>query len=781
MIERPRIPSAARRAGLEPYDSPAGFDGVARLSGWSEERGILRLELETAGGRKASGRIEALSAGIWRWTFSPPGAGLKTPTPSVAWPEGKRIPLAVEKTGTGLVARGPRTDWRLELGTEPWTMRFVERGGRVIFGDNPGDVDGLGRPFVPPLGFVRVNRRTASVIQSFRLDAGDRLYGLGERSTRLDKTHQTIVSWTRDALGSTSDGTHKSVPFVWSPRGWGVSIDSGARVVWELGTRSSQSFTVRAEDETLDAYLIHGRTPVEMIERYTKLTGRPPVPPKWSFGLWLSSGGTYRTQAEVERLAAGAIRRRLPFDVVHVDPWWMRWRHYCDFQWDRRAFPDPEGFIRWLHERGLKLCLWEHPYISVESKLFAHGKERGYFLKRPDGKVLVIDYGLSLAPRPDGVVRRARRADSWNARAAVIDLTDPGARAWFKNLHRPLLRMGVDVFKTDFGEDVPAEAVFHDGRTGAERHNLYPLLYNQAVAEVTSEERGSGLVWSRAAAAGSQRFPVCWSGDPAADWDSLAATIRSGLSAGMSGLAFWSNDIGGYRGTPSSELYVRWAQFGLLCSHSRMHGDGPREPWAFGPEAEAIVKKFVRLRYGLFPYLYSLAHEAARTGLPVLRALPLEFPSDPNAHGKDLEFMLGPWLLVAPVVDATGRRDVYLPRWEPGAGGGRRGGTQGAEWVDFWSGRRHPAGGTLRIHAPLSRIPIFVRAGAILPMMPAAERIPAGPVERLSVLAYAGLPSRYALFEDEGRTDFELVRAGRRFRLIVSGWRPRKNLKVAWR
>ncbi|MGZ4886351.1 MAG: TIM-barrel domain-containing protein [Candidatus Aminicenantales bacterium] len=770
------------------YDAPPGFDWIARLTGWSEDGGALRLELETAQKRAAGARVEALSADVWRWTFLPPGAKDKMPTPSVVWPAGQRIPLRIEKTDAGLAVRARRTAWRLEFQADPWAMRFVDAHGRAVFGENPGDVDGLGRPFVPPLGFVRRNRRTEAVIQSFHLSPEDRLYGLGEKFTRLDKTHQTIVSWTQDALGSTSERSHKNVPFVWSPRGWGLFVDTGARVVWELGTRSCQSFTVRVEDGALDAYLIRGRTPAEMIERYTELTGRPPVPPKWSFGLWLSSGGTYRTRAEVESLVAGASRRRLPFDVVHVDPWWMRRRRYCDFRWDRRAFPDPEGFVRRLHERGLKLCLWEHPYISVESELFAYGKRRGYFLKGPHGKVLVIDYGLSLAPRPDGLVRRAAGADSWNARVAIIDLTHGGARAWFKDLHRPLLRMGVDVFKTDFGEDVPAEAVFHDGRTGAELHNLYPLIYSQAVAEVTAEEGGSGLVWSRSGTAGSQRYPVGWSGDPAADWDSLAATVRGGLSAGMSGLAFWSNDIGGYRGRPSPELYVRWAQFGLFCSHSRMHGDSPREPWAFGPKAEAIVAKFVRLRYRLFPYLYSLAHEAARTGLPVLRALPFEFPGDPNAHGHDLEFMLGPWLLVAPVVHEGGERDVYLPYWdERERHGNRRAGKEegktygGAEWIDFWSGRRHPAGRTLRIKSPLSRIPVFVRAGAILPMMPDAERIPEGPIARLKVQVYPGVPSRFTLFEDEGPTDFDLARAGNRFRLIVRGWRPKGSLKIVGR
>jgi alpha-D-xyloside xylohydrolase len=770
------------------HAAPAGIDQVARLTGWAEEGGVLCFELRTAQGRPASARVEAMNAEVWRWTFLPPGAKVMTPTPSLVWLGGKRLPLKVEKTNSGLAVRGLRTRWRLDVSAEPWAMSFVDECGRAVFGENLGDVDGLGRPFVPPLSFIREDRRTAAIIQSFHLHPEDRLYGLGEKFTRLDKTHQKIVSWNVDALGSTSERSHKNIPFVWSSRGWGMFVDTGARVVWELGSRSSQSLTVQVEEGALDAYFICGRTPAGIIRDYTELTGKPPVPPKWSFGLWLSSGGTYRTQAEVERLVHRALKRRLPFDVVHIDPWWMRWRRYCDFRWDRRSFPDPEGLIRRLHERGLKLCLWEHPYISVESELFEHGKSRGYFLKRPDGKVLVIDYGLSLAPRPGGLVRRAARADSWNARVAIIDLTNPRARAWFKDLHRPLLRMGVDVFKTDFGEDVPAEAVFRNGRRGAELHNLYPLLYNQAVAEVMTEEGGRGLVWSRSGTAGSQRFPVCWSGDPAADWDSLAATIRGGLSAGMSGLAFWSNDIGGYRGKPSPELYVRWAQFGLLCSHSRMHGDSPREPWLFGPEAEAIVTKFVRLRYRLFPYFYSLAHEAARTGLPVLRALPLAFPDDPNSHGHDFEFMLGPWLLVAPVVDKSGEGEVYLPIWQgvERSSKGRRerrnaGEWVGAEWIDFWTRRRYSAGRTLRLKSPLARIPVFVRAGAILPMMTDAERIPSGPIERLNIQVYAGVPSRFTLFEDEGLTKFELARPGKRLTLITSGWRPQKDLKVIWR
>jgi alpha-D-xyloside xylohydrolase len=689
--------------------------------------------------------------------------------------------LTVQARPGGLTVAGPRLN--LEIETAPWSMRFTNHRGRTIFAENPGDVDGLGRPFVSPLGYVRDGRRATSVRQSFHLAPDEHLYGLGEKFTRLEKTGQRIVSWTQDALGSTSERSHKNIPFLWSTRGWGLLLDTGARLAWELGTQSVQSFTVEADDEILDAYLFFGADPDGILRRYTALTGRAPVPPKWSFGLWLSSGGTYRTQDEVEALIDGALERRLPFDVVHIDPWWMRWRHYCDFRWDRTAFPNPDALIRKLHGLGLKLCLWEHPYISIESDLFALGKRKGYFARRPDGQVYVIDYGLSLAPRPDGVVRRATRADSWNARVAVIDLTNPEAAAWFKDLHRPLLRMGVDVFKTDFGEDIPVDAVFHDGRTGADVHNLYPLLYNRAVAEVTAEERGGGLVWSRSGTAGSQRYPVCWSGDPAADWDSLAATIRGGLSLGLSGVPFWSHDIGGYRGTPAPDLYVRWAQFGLLGSHSRMHGDGPREPWKFGPEAYQIVLRYVRLRYRLFPYFHSLAYEAARTGRPVLRAMPLAFPRDPNAHGLEHQFMIGPWLLAAPIFNAEGRRSIYFPA---------------GTWYDFWTGKAVTGPRAMEIAVPLAKMPLYIRAGAILPTMKPGLRISEGPVDPLIMEIWTGPlprhssallgaaecggtgsptkpgplpPTKFDLYEDGGKTEFRLNGDGPNFVLSWAGKR----------
>ena len=735
----------------------AGVDAIAAVTGWKltssgtdvgtyaagtalmgspEPRGTcppfrgaeLRLELGTAAGKRACLTAQAISPDTWKLSLLPEGVTAPRPTPMVVPSETRPLRLTAKPGRSGLMVRGGELG--LEIRFVPFGLRFVDRAGQAVLDGCSQDVDGLGRPAVPPWGFAAgPEGRGAAVSAAFHLRPGERIYGLGEKFTRLDKAGQRIVSWTVDALGSTSERSHKNVPFLWTSRGAGVFLDTGARVTWDLGAASLRSWTLSAETPALDMYVFHGRRPAEILAAFTALTGRSPAVPDWSFGLWLSSGGTYRDQAAIEVLLNGIERHRLPAAVIHIDPWWMRWRKYCDFEWDLESFPDPEGLIRRIHGLGLRLCLWEHPYVSVESDLFEFGRERGFFASRPGGQVYVIDYGLSLAPRPDGRVRLAGRSETWNAPAAIIDLTDAAARAWFKDLHRPLLRMGVDVFKTDFGEDIPEDARFHDGRTGAELHNLYPLLYNAAVFEVTAEEKGRGLVWSRSGTAGSQRYPVCWSGDPASDWDSFAATIRGGLSAGMSGLALWSHDIGGYRGTPDPELFVRWAQFGLFSSHSRMHGDSPREPWLFGDEALAIVRKYAVLRDRLIPYISKAAREASRTGMPVLRALPLAFPDDPNAAAWDHEYMFGPSFLAAPVIHRTedlrareGRRAgpprmaVYLPA---------------GEWIDHWTGRAHRGPAVIERRVPLAVMPLYVRAGARIPMK---ER--AGGRTRCSVRLY---------------------------------------------
>jgi alpha-D-xyloside xylohydrolase len=650
----------------------------------------------------------------------------------------KSISCSTQDRDQYLIIKGFSID--LQINKNPWSFLLKDRRGRILCAENPGDIDGLGQQSVPSLGFAEHNEKLAGVVGSFHLRPDEHLYGLGEKFTRLDKVCQKIVSWTVDALGSTSERSHKNIPFLMSNYGYGLFLNSSAKITWELGTISSQSYSFFQETPLLDAYFIYGPTYSDILYQFNKLTGPAAVPPKWTYGLWLSSTGAYRDQKSIENLIDGAENNRIPLDVIHIDTWWMRWRKYCDFTWDKSAFPEYQNFLKTLHQNKLKVSLWIQPYISIESELFQLGKQRNYFVKNRDGEVYIIEYGLSLAPRPDGIIRKATESERWNAPVAIIDFTNPAAYRWFQDLARPVLKEGIAAFKTDFGEDIPKDALFHDGTRGATIHNLYPLLYNRAIFEVTQQEKGYGVVWARSAFTGSQRFPLCWSGDPAADWDSLAATIRGGLSIGMSGIPFWSHDIGGYRGIPSPELFIRWAQFGLFCSHSRMHGDSPREPWYYEDRALKIVRKYLNIRYQLFPYLYSTALQAADSGLPVIRSMPLAFPDDPNTFDKDFQYMFGPMILVAPVYRQDGKCTIYLPD---------------GEWYDFHSGQKYRGPKLLKTKVPLSKIPLYIKGGAILPMMAKAKRIPESRINPLILNIYPAQSASYTYLEDEGKTEFQ--------------------------
>ncbi len=716
-----------------PHNAPPGFDWVVRLDNWRHDADGLHLELATAANTRARLTFVPYAPHIWKMQMVIPGAKPELSTPIVILPPSAR-PVDFSEDDTALCVEGDGLSLRIDK--NPFCVYFVDARGRAVLRENPTDIDGLGRPFVLPLGFVAGEKPLMT--ESFHLRQDEHLFGLGEKFTPLDKTGQRIISWTQDAFGSTSERSHKNIPFLMSTRGYGLLLDTGARITWELGTVSSQSYTMAIEGTTLDAYIIDGATPAQILERYTALTGRSPVPPRWSFGLWLSGAGVRRDQAKIEEMVEQIEQLEVPVDVIHVDTWWMKWRHYANFRFDPDAFPNVQTMIDSLHDKGLHLSVWEQPYISIESDLFEFGKARGFFLKKLDGSIYVIDYGLSLAPRPDGTVRVATPETSWNARVAIIDLSNADALAWYKDLHRPLLKMGLDAFKTDFGEDVPLDAVFSNGETGATMHNLYPLLYNEIVSQVMREEKGYSLVWSRSGTAGSQRYPVCWSGDPAADWDSLACTIRGGLSIGLSGVPFWSSDIGGYRGMPSPDLYARWAQFTLFCSHARMHGDSAREPWSFGDDVLKIVKRAIERRYALFPYLYSAAHEAAQHGMPVIRAMPLAFPEDRNTYGQDLQYMLGPSLLVAPIYDVSGERTLYLPA---------------GTWIDYWTSEKLDGPRYVDVVAPLDTIPLYVRGGAIIPTMAPVRRIPEK-LEEVIVEVYPGGEAHSTLRDDDGETWF---------------------------
>lgn len=518
----------------------------------------------------------------------------------------------------------------------PWRLEFL----------------GDGRPLTASgaraMGSVEVAGRGHYMHEQLELGVGELAYGLGERFSAFVKNGQAVEIWNRDG-GTSSEQAYKNVPFYLTNRGYGVFVNSPGRVEFEVASEKVARVQFSLPGQQLEYLLIYGPSPKEILAKYTALLGRPALPPAWSFGLWLSTSFTTAyDEATVTRFIDGMAARALPLHVFHFDCFWMRAFHWSDFQWDPAVFPDPAGMLARLKSRGLHICVWINPYIAQRSALFAEAAERGFLLRRPNGDVW--------------------QWDMWQAGMGLVDFTNPAAREWFQQKLRPLLAMGVDSFKTDFGERVPTDVVYHDGSDPELMHNYYAQLYNQTVFELLTAVRGAGeaAVFARAATAGGQQFPVHWGGDCDSTFGSMAESLRGGLSLGLSGFGFWSHDIGGFEGTPPAALYKRWIAFGLLSSHSRLHGSSSyRVPWLVDEESVDVLRHFTRLKCRLMPYLYAAAAEAHQRGTPVMRAMLLEFPDDPGAEQLDRQYMLGERLLVAPVLGEDGAVSYYLPagRW----------------------------------------------------------------------------------------------------------------------
>ncbi len=565
----------------------------------------------------------------------------------------------------------------------------------------------------PPPGLLLAAQGAAEACWSWALSPDEHLYGLGERFGSFDHRGEQVTLWNTDAWGTTGAASYKNVPFLHSSRGYGLFFHTPAPITMRLATPSARAGLVQVGEPELDLFIIFGKDPGAILGEYTRLTGRATMPPRWAFGIWLSRC-RYQNRAEVEAIAERARAEDIPCDVLHVDLAWLAHPNLsCDFTVNEEAFPDLPGMIRRLGEQGFKVSLWELPYVSAQAPRYQEAAEAGYFLRDEHGEPVGADFG---APPADGQLR------------AIVDFTNPAARAWWQDLHRPLLRAGVAVFKTDFGEAVPPEARASNGMTGRTLHNLFALLYNAAVHEVIAQETGRpGMVWGRSGWAGTQRYPAQWGGDPKTDVWSMRCSLRGGLNLALSAPGIWAHDIGGFYGPPPSpELYIRWAQFGLLSPLARAHGTTPREPWSFGSEALAIFRRYAKLRIRLNPYLYTLAWEAHERGLPMLRPLALEFPDDLVAARIDDAYLLGADLLIAPVFSDSHEpvaRRLYLPA---------------GEWIDFWTDERIRGGRFITRLAALDTIPVYVRAGAILPLGPERSFIGEEAPERLSLEVYTG-------------------------------------------
>ncbi|MCR5507164.1 MAG: alpha-xylosidase [Lachnospiraceae bacterium] len=481
------------------------------------------------------------------------------------------------------------------------------------------------------------------------LRPGECVYGFGERFTPFVKNGQSIETWNEDG-GTASQVVYKSVPFYITNKGYGIFVDHTDNVSYEIASEKVEFAGFSVPGEELRYYFIYGPKPQEIIREYTSLTGRPALPPAWSFGLWLSTSFTTNYDEETtSSFINGMSERDIPLSVFHFDCFWMKEFHWCDLDWDKRVFPDVRGMLKRYHERGLKICCWINPYVAQGNDFFREGVKNGYFLMRADGK---------------GV----KQVDEWQCGMAVIDFTNPEAVKWFTGKLKSILDMGVDCFKTDFGERIPVDVKYHNGADPASMHNYYTYLYNKAVFELLKKEKGESeaILFARSATAGCQQFPVHWGGDCSASFPSMAETLRGGLSFAMSGFSFWSHDISGFEYTATPDLYKRWVAFGLMSTHSRLHGSTSyRVPWVFDDESNDVVRFFVKLKCTLMPYIYSQAVLAHEEGIPVMRPMVFEYPDDPACSYLDMQYMLGGSLLVAPVFNEKGVADYYLPdgRW----------------------------------------------------------------------------------------------------------------------
>ncbi len=522
------------------------------------------------------------------------------------------------------------------------------------------------------------------VSEQLDLGVGEKIYGLGERFTNFIKNGQTVDIWNEDG-GTGTEQAYKNIPFYLSNKKYGLFVDNPGKVSFEVGSEKVSRVQFSVPGEEMSYSVIGGENLKAILNTYTDLTGKAPLVPDWSYGLWLSTSFTtdYDEKTVLE-FVDGMAERNIPLSVFHFDCRWMKELEWCNFEWDKSKFPDPEGLLKKLHERGLKICVWINSYIGQKSPLFEEGAKNGYFIKNTDGSVW--------------------QWDKWQAGMGIVDFTNPEATKWFQGYLKNLVAMGVDCFKTDFGERIPTEGVqYYDGSDPELMHNYYTYLYNKAVYDVLVETKGAeeAILFARSATVGGQQFPVHWGGDCSSNYPSMAESLRAGLSFGMSGFGYWSHDIAGFEDQATSDLYKRWTQFGLLSSHSRYHGSTAyKVPWLYGEEAVDVAREFTELKLQLKPYLKKMAVETHETGVPMMRAMVLEFPDDPTCEDIDTQYMLGDDLLVAPVFSEDGIARFYVP--DDGTG---------QPWTNIITGAAYEPGKWYTEKYDYHTLPVLARPG----------------------------------------------------------------------
>ncbi|MCH5274979.1 MAG: alpha-xylosidase [Lachnospiraceae bacterium] len=591
----------------------------------------------------------------------------------------EELPLSVSSDEDKLtIASGTLT---LEIEKKYWSMTY-KRNGETITRSAAKDLACMKTDWKGDY-YDKGDVTETYMRQQLSMGVGELIYGMGERFTAFVKNGQSVAIWNEDG-GTSTYQSYKNIPFYISNKGYGVFVNHPEKVEFEVATEQVTKTAFAVEGGYLDYYLFNGPTMKEVLGRYTDLTGKPALPAPWTFGLWLSTSFTTNYDEEtVMSFVNGMLERGIPLRTFHFDCFWMKEFHWTDFTWDSRVFPDPAGMLKRIKDKGLNICVWINSYIGQESSAFKEGMEKGYFVKRTNGDVW--------------------QWDMWQPGMALVDFTNPAACEWFQGRLAELLDMGVDCFKTDFGERIPTEdVVYFDGSDPKKMHNYYTYLYNKVVYEILEKKRGKGeaVLFARSATAGGQKFPVHWGGDCWSDYESMEESLRGGLSLLMSGFGFWAHDIGGFESTSTPDVYKRWVAFGLLSSHSRLHGSTSyRVPWAYDEEAVDVVRFFTRLKAKLMPYLYKTAVQANRTGVPTMRSMVLEFTNDRTCHYVDRQYMLGDNLLVAPIFNEDGIADYYLPA---------------GRWTDFFTGEVKEGGRWIQEKHGYLSVPLMVKPGSIV-------------------------------------------------------------------
>ena len=574
-----------------------------------------------------------------------------------------------------------RSDYgSIEIQKYPWRLVIKDAKGRVLTQTRHIVDNDSTQVKLLPFSFIkRGSDNSRSINPVFLLSPGERIYGCGESFTSLNKVGQKVHLSVTDPQGPETDGMYKPVPFFFSNRGYGIFMHTSAPVTADFGASYIGAQRLFMADEQMDFFIFFGE-PKDILYEYTEITGKSPMLPLWSFGTWMSRI-TYFSQEEGLEIAHQLRAHKIPADVIHFDTGWFGVDWQCDYEFSKDRFPDPVGMLKQLAKDGFHTCLWQLPYFTPKNRFFPEIIEKGMHIKNAAGGMPVED--------------------------AVLDFSNPETVRWYQSKIEGLMRQGVSTIKCDFGEAAPYNGFYHSGKGGLYEHNLYPLRYNKALWEqVERSHPGEGIIWARSAWAGSQRYALHWGGDAATNNIGMLGDLRGGLSFGLSGFSFWSHDMGGFVTASPEDIYLRWLPFGFLSSHTRAHGAPPTEPWLISESFTKAFRDCAEMKYKLMPYVYAQAKDCSERGLPMVRALFVEFPEDKGAWHVEDEYMFGSQMLVAPLMESGNSRDVYLPK---------------GKWIDYQSGKVYD-GGYQTIEA--GRIPaiILVRDGSIIPHAPLAQR-----------------------------------------------------------